>query len=108
EPPHPHGRRGRRHLRQGPGQDGQGPARGPGQGPRLRRGPEHRQAPPEAHAVHGPAEVGGRRRGEGGPDPHLQRDAGRPAREEAHPCGRDPRERRAQPRHEALADEAGL
>ena len=47
---------------------------------RLRRGPEHRQAPPAtAPGRRRAARRAGRRRDrEGGPDPHVQRDADRP------------------------------
>ena len=68
--------------------------------PRLRRGPEHRQAPPAPALGQGhPARRRGRRHHrEGGPDPRLQRDAARPQGQQA-----DPRRRRARRGRQARA-----
>src|SRR5919206_1673146 len=76
----------------------------------LRRGPEHRQAPPAPPAGAGsPAGgAGGRRDRAGGPDPHLQRDADRPQGEEADPRGHHPRGRPALARRAPVGDGAGL
>ena len=69
-----------RHRRQGPRQDRPRPPRRPQEAEGLRRGAEHRQAPPApAAGARRPARRAGRRRDrEGGPDPPLQRHAGRP------------------------------
>ncbi|CAA9525948.1 MAG: LSU ribosomal protein L24p (L26e), partial [uncultured Solirubrobacteraceae bacterium] len=86
------GRRGHRHQRQGPRQAGQGPARRSALGARLRRGPEHHQAPHTgARRHHG----GGRRDRAGGPDPPLERRAARPEGQEGHARQDRRRERQA-------------
>src|SRR6185436_6362303 len=67
---------------------------------RLRRGREHRQAPHQAaHPARHPARPGDRRhRRDGGPDPRLERDAGRPRVARAHSRRRQAGRRQARPR----------
>ena len=64
--------------------------------PRLRRGPQHRQAPrtPALGQRRLARRRGRRDRREGGADPRLQRDAARPQRQQADPRRRAPRRRR--------------
>ena len=75
---------------QGRRQAGQGPARRAEEEPGVRRGPQHRQAPPAPALAQGHAarRQGRRRDREGGPDPHLQRDGRRPeGRTSRRACG---------------------
>ena len=68
----------------------------PKQQRRLRRAPQHGQAPRAAALGQGRAarRRGRRDRREGGADPRLQRDAARPQRQQADPGRRAPRQRR--------------
>ena len=65
------------------GQEGQGPARDPREGPGGRRAAQHDQ---EAPAAHPEAPAGRHHRARGGAPP-LQRDAGGPAQRQADPVG---------------------
>ena len=73
---------------QGLGQAGQGAACRAEEEPPVRRGPQHRQAPPAPALAEGHAarRQGRRRDREGGPDPRLQRDARRSRRTASRPA----------------------
>src|SRR4051795_4923021 len=94
----PQGRRRDRDRRQGARQARQGDADRPEEGLRLRRGPQHDQAPPAPPLGQGRLEGrrGGRDHREGGPDPRVQRDAARQGGQQAHPGQGRARRRQAQ------------
>src|SRR3954453_12448788 len=94
----PQGRRRDRDRGQGARQARQGDAHRPEEGLRLRRGPQHDQAPPAPPLRQGRLEGrrGGRDHREGGPDPRVQRDAARQGGQQAHPGQGRARRRQAQ------------